>query len=74
MECGEDEESDSDVDNTFLEERIWDDLEYNEENAVDRILAVMKLLILRMTLAIVMSSRVLEGVVNVVQLEHEQDM
>ena len=31
MECGEDEESDSDVDNTFLEERIWNDLEYNED-------------------------------------------
>ena len=35
MECGEDEESDTDVDNTFLEERIWDDLEYNEDSVLD---------------------------------------
>ena len=35
MECGEDEESDSDVDNTFLEERIWDDLEYKEDSVLD---------------------------------------
>ena len=27
MEYGEGDESDSDVDDTFLEERIWDDLE-----------------------------------------------
>ena len=35
MEYGEDDESDSDVDNTFLEERIWDDLEYNEDSVLD---------------------------------------
>ena len=32
MEYGE---SDSDVDNAFLEERIWDDLEYNEDSVLD---------------------------------------
>ena len=32
MECGEDEETDSDVDNVYLEERIWNDLEYNENS------------------------------------------
>ena len=35
MECGEDEETDSDVDNAYLKERIWDDLEYNENNELD---------------------------------------
>ena len=35
MECGEDEETDSDVDNAYLEERIWDDLEYNENSELD---------------------------------------
>ena len=35
MECGEDEETDSDVDNAHLEERIWNDLEYNENNELD---------------------------------------
>ena len=35
MEYGEDEETDSDVDNAYLKERIWDDLEYNENNALD---------------------------------------
>ena len=36
MECGEDEETDSDVDNVYLEERIWDDLEYNENTKLDK--------------------------------------
>ena len=35
MEYGEGDESDSDIDDTFLEERIWDDLEYNEESVLD---------------------------------------
>ena len=35
MEYGEDEETDSDVDNAYLKERIWDDLEYNENNELD---------------------------------------
>ena len=35
MECGEDEETDSDVDNAYLEDRIWDDLEYNENSELD---------------------------------------
>ena len=35
MECGEDKETDTDVDNTFLKERIWDDLENNEISELD---------------------------------------
>ena len=35
MEFGEGDKSDSDIDDTFLEERIWDDLEYNEESVLD---------------------------------------
>ena len=35
MEYGEGNESDSDIGDTFLEERIWDDLEYNEESVLD---------------------------------------
>ena len=35
MEYGVGDESDSDVDDTFLEERIWDDLEYNEDGVLD---------------------------------------
>ena len=35
MEYWEGDESDSDIDDTFLEERIWDDLEYNKESVLD---------------------------------------
>ena len=35
MEYGEDKDCDTDVDNIFLEERIWDDLEYNDDSVLD---------------------------------------
>ena len=47
------------VDNAYLKERIRDDLEYNEFSGYDS--------------SSNMSNHVLEGVVNVVQLEDKQD-